>query len=93
MDLLFDPFLLKVAQRISEKIENSFQVKLSARECLQDLSMAPNLSMGHLCFPCFKLAKKLKDNPVKIAKMLADNWSESRNYDSGFVTPGTGRTT
>ncbi len=75
--LLSDPFLIKVAEKISGKIESSFQIKLSVRECFQDLSMVPNLKMGHLCFPCFKLAKQLKSNPGKTASTLAENWTQT----------------
>lgn len=76
MNTPFDPLFVKVAEKISEKIERSFQTKLSTRECLQDLSTVPEIKTGHLCFPCFRLSKKLKNNPKDIAKNLADTWSQ-----------------
>ncbi len=39
--------------------------------------MVPNPQMGHLCFPCFRLAKKLKTHPGEIAGTLADGWTET----------------
>lgn len=74
MNKLFDPLRLKIAELIAAQIEFSFQVEMSPEDCLTDLAIVPNLKMGHLSFPCFKLSKTLKSNPKEIADKLASQW-------------------
>lgn len=77
MNKLFDPLRLQVAEKISQQIEKSFQVKIPAEDCMGDIATVPNLKMGHLSFPCFKLSKELKSNPKEIADKLAGEWTGS----------------
>ncbi|MCB0376868.1 MAG: arginine--tRNA ligase [Bdellovibrionales bacterium] len=75
MKALQDPFRLQVAEQIAQQIAQSFQLKMTAEQCLTDFASVPNIDMGHLAFPCFKLAKELKSNPKEVAEKLSAEWS------------------
>ena len=80
MRALQDPFRSKIAQEISSEIEKAFQLKISPETCLMDLAMVPNLEMGHLAFPCFKLSKELKKSPKDISTDLQAQWQSSEFF-------------
>ena len=44
-----------------------------------DIEIPPNSEMGDYAFPCFNLAKKLKKNPVQIAKELSEKIKPDQN--------------
>ncbi|MCL2217139.1 MAG: arginine--tRNA ligase [Defluviitaleaceae bacterium] len=56
----------------------AIQTQLSAEEILQAIETPPDPKMGHLAFPCFRLAKELKKAPPQIAKELAAKLLENR---------------
>ncbi len=76
MNTLQDPLRNQVAQVIAKQIESAFQIEVSTDSILSDLGPVPNLQMGHMAFPCFKLAKPLGQNPKAIADQLAAQWSD-----------------
>ena len=78
MNPLFDTFRWTLAKEINQKIEESFSISLGTREILMDLTTVPDLKMGHLCFPCFRLSKKLQSNPAEIAGKLAQTWKREK---------------
>ncbi|MEM7646970.1 MAG: arginine--tRNA ligase, partial [Pseudomonadota bacterium] len=81
MNSLFDPLRQKVAETLSQEIENSFQIQISPQDCLNDLAIVPNLKMGHMAFPCFKLAKPAGKNPKEVAETLKEGWNDKSLTD------------
>ncbi len=75
MNTLHDPLRNEIAQLVSEQIDSCFQVSLSKDEIINDFATVPNMKMGHMAFPCFKLSKQLKKNPKEIAEALASQWN------------------
>jgi arginyl-tRNA synthetase len=75
MSIMFDPIKKSISEAISQKITNNFSAQDLTVEKIYDLiTLAPNLKMGHLAFPCFPLAKSLKKAPPMIANELAENF-------------------
>ncbi|MCF6139373.1 arginine--tRNA ligase [Pseudalkalibacillus berkeleyi] len=54
---------------------------LSEEDLKKSLEVPPNREMGDLAFPCFILAKHLKQSPVQIAKELEGKLSSSDVFD------------
>lgn len=75
MNKLQDSLRTQLASLIRQEVDSSFQVQITDDEILNDLASVPNLKLGHLSFPCFKLSKALKKNPKEIAETLAGNWN------------------
>ncbi|MCK4650386.1 arginine--tRNA ligase [Candidatus Pacearchaeota archaeon] len=50
------------------------EVGLDAVEVADLIEVSPRMEMGDFAFPCFSLAKKLKKNPMAIAKDLAEKF-------------------
>ena len=82
MNTLHDPLRVRVSEIISKEVIKSFQKELPAKDIQEDLASVPNLKMGHLAFPCFKLSKELKKNPKEIAETLANHWTESKEFSN-----------
>ncbi len=76
MNPLHDPMRNQIAQLVSQQIDSCFQVTLPVDEVSHDLATVPNMEMGHMAFPCFKLSKQLKKNPKQIADEISQNWSD-----------------
>jgi len=55
--------------------------KLSKKELSDLIESPPNPALGDYAFPTFSLAKKLKKNPVEIAKDLASKKFPGTNFD------------
>ncbi len=81
MNNLQDPLRLKLAEITTQEIEKAFQVKLDPADCVSDFASVPNLKLGHLSFPCFKLSKELKKNPKEIAENLKENWENLEAFE------------
>lgn len=69
--------MLQIKSAIAEKIhENVLLINPSAEITVSDiigmLEYPPDLSMGDLAFPCFKLSKALRRAPVQIAAQIAE---------------------
>lgn len=72
MLILHDKIKVIISQSIATAISSLYpEQTLKAEQIYPMLSEAPNLTMGHLAFPCFNLAKNLKMPPPKIATELA----------------------
>src|SRR3989344_8827201 len=54
---------------------------LKESEILPVLEIPPSKEMGDYSFPCFSLAKILKQNPVEIAKNLAEKIKLSEEFE------------
>lgn len=52
----------------------------SVEEIYKQLSLAPNVELGHVAFPCFLLAKAIKKAPPLVASHIADGLT--KNIDS-----------
>ena len=96
MNQLHDPLRLHVSEMISQEIKSTFDMDLSVGDIQGDLALVPNIKMGHLAFPCFKLSKQLKKNPKEIADTLAGAWKNNEGmseikavgpYLNFFVSP------
>ncbi len=59
----------------------SKETKLRENEIENLLEIPPNLEFGDYAFPCFILAKKHKENPIKIAERLAKNIKLTKNIE------------
>ncbi len=81
MNKLQDPLRQKLAEITTEEIEKAFQLKISPEECLTDFASVPNLKLGHLSFPCFKLSKELQKNPKEIAELLKTQWTNLTPFE------------
>ena len=81
MNKLQDPLRLQLANLISKEIDSTFQMKLNPEDLVSDIASVPNLKMGHLSFPCFKLSKELKKNPKEVADELSSQWSNKDSLD------------
>ena len=67
-----------IAQQISDAIHTLSQdVSLDAATIAQWLEYPPDVSMGDLAFPCFKLSRELRRSPVQIASALAEALADS----------------
>lgn len=55
-----------------EKHLKGFNVELKPGEIADALRVPPSGDMGDYSFPCFILAKPLKQNPAQVAKLFAD---------------------
>ena len=62
---------------------------LSVDEVARWLETPPELSLGDLAFPCFRLAKALRKGPPVIARELAQAIC-SRDWAIRVLTPSTG---
>jgi len=47
-------------------------VPIDSQQIMADLETPPTAEMGDFAFPCFKLAKEMRNSPVKIASELAE---------------------
>ncbi len=65
------PFLKWKQDLASEVAFHLSQSGATPEGIFQELGPPPNLSMGHVAFPCFRLAKELKSNPNHIATQIA----------------------
>jgi len=54
------------------------QTKLPVEEILPSIETPPDPQMGHLAFPCFRIAKEQKKAPPQIASELAAKIEETR---------------
>ena len=57
------------------------ELPLDKQQIAHDLETPPNSEMGDFAFPCFKLAKELKNAPAKIAVELVDKLPASPLFD------------
>ena len=69
--------MLKIKLQIAEKIlvgvkSINADAELTAQDIAGMLEYPPDVTMGDLAFPCFKLSKALRRSPVQIAATIAD---------------------
>lgn len=62
----------QIAERIGEKIKESFGAALPAQEIQGLLEYPPDAQMGDVALPCFALSKTLRRAPAQIASALAE---------------------
>ncbi|MEJ2669659.1 MAG: arginine--tRNA ligase, partial [Gammaproteobacteria bacterium] len=70
---LHNPLVNHLAQRIATGLQAMACSELSVEQIAALLSPAPQLNMGHYAFPCFSLAKALRQAPPAIALKLVDH--------------------
>lgn len=69
------PFF-ELKKKISERVVDVFKhPEITADSIRQELSAPPNIQMGHVALPCFRLSKILKKSSNDIAKELAASLS------------------
>ncbi len=64
---------LNYEKKIAEEIGNALSylgLKKEPKEILDTLTCPPSLEFGDYSFPCFSLAKELKENPIKISEKI-----------------------
>lgn len=59
--------------------------EVTEKEILSEFGVPPNVALGHLAFPCFRIAKLQRKNPHEIAKELS-----AKLAGSGFEAIPTG---
>jgi len=64
-----------------EVIKSVGFLKLNKKELEELIEIPRNLKMGDYALPCFSLAKKLRKNPVEIAKDVADKVKLNGNFE------------
>ena len=72
--------MLKIKLQIAEKIlvgvkSINADAELTAQDIAGMLEYPPDVNMGDLAFPCFKLSKALRRSPVQIAATIAEGLS------------------
>lgn len=68
----------RIADRIVECVHSvSADVQLDANDVAAMLEYPPDLNMGDLAFPCFRLSKLLRRSPVQIAQLLSEVLSDA----------------
>ena len=69
--VMFNPIYKHLSEVIFKAInEMTSEHGLKIEDVYSQLGSAPNLKMGHIAFPCFPLAKALRNAPPKIAGEL-----------------------
>jgi arginyl-tRNA synthetase len=86
--------MLKIKLSIAQKILNGVlsinpDAAMTAEEISQMLEYPPDVNMGDLAFPCFKLSKTLRRSPVQIAATIAEGLAgeeiESAEAVNGYL--------
>lgn len=72
---LRDPLREKLSLILQPQVQKIMGVELKSSDIALELAAVPNLAMGHLAFPCFKLAQATQGNPKSVAEKLVENWS------------------
>jgi len=55
-------------------------VPMDSQQIMADLETPPSAEMGDFAFPCFKLAKEMRNSPAKIAAELAERLPASELF-------------
>ncbi|HAZ12426.1 MAG: arginine--tRNA ligase [Bdellovibrionales bacterium GWA2_49_15] len=84
--LLHQPALKLLAQALRTNIQQLFNIPFEESELYHQIVRAPDLSLGHFAFPCFPLAKMLKQAPPVIAQKLAEAGQFSPEIQSAKAT-------
>ena len=76
-----DTFTEEVCKELSEKIKKLFRIQVAFYEIAQTFSLPPKKEWGHWALPCFFLSKKLKKNPVEVARQIAADINYSALFE------------
>lgn len=72
---------------LAERLETVLaRPELSAATIESELNTPPNLELGHLAFPCFKLAKLFRKSTDVIAKEIAEKFNGAADRGPGNPT-------
>jgi arginyl-tRNA synthetase len=64
----------KIAQVLLDRVKEACpDAELDLQDVVSWLEYPPDVNMGDLAFPCFKLSKLMRRSPVQIASALAEN--------------------
>lgn len=63
--------LLKIKKQLAKIILQEYKIKILPEEIV--FSKTPNLNFGDIAFNTYRLARKIKEDPFKIAKTLSTN--------------------
>jgi arginyl-tRNA synthetase len=68
-----NPLKFSLAKKIKNELSKiSAEHPFSEDKIYDQLISPPNITMGHLSFPCFEAAKVFKRSPAELAKLLAE---------------------
>ena len=70
-------FKEEIAKLLAKELK---ELKTKPEQIKQQLEIPP-LELGDYAFPCFQLAKRLKQNPIEIAKSLAAKTRPTKNIE------------
>ncbi len=70
---------IEIAGLLSNIASEKFGAELSSEQVIELMEYPPDVSMGDIAIPCFKLAKLLRKAPQMIASTIAEN------VDSGII--------
>jgi arginyl-tRNA synthetase len=87
MNAFVDPIRSQLSRLLVQAIQGSFQLETQAEQHFAEFSAPPDIKMGHLCFPCFILAKQLKTNPKQVAESLAQSWPDQSSVSAQPMGP------
>ena len=69
--VLHQPAMNCLAQSLRINVQQLFNISLPETDFYHQIVRAPDISLGHFAFPCFSLAKELKQAPPVLAQKLA----------------------
>ena len=70
---LFNPLKKLIAEHIQTAIKASYDQEISLVEIYNSFSTPPKPELGQIAYPCFPLAKALRQGPPMIAQKIAEN--------------------
>lgn len=82
-DSLKNFIALSIHKSITAEIPNC---NITLAEIINQISVTPQIKLGHFSFPCFSLAKLLKKSPPSIAQTLAENISTQSIFNKCLAT-------
>lgn len=86
MKILHDVFAKHLSNKILDAIGLAFSgTEIPVEEIYQSITEPPNKAMGQFAFPCFPLAKALRNSPVNIAKNLIGHLEEDTIVQSASL--------
>ena len=84
---LFNPIKKLIAEHIKAAIKASYDQEVDLVEIYNSFSTPPKAELGQIAYPCFPLAKALRQGPPMIAQKIVENIDTSTIEELNKVTP------
>jgi arginyl-tRNA synthetase len=86
--ILHDQFRRELAIKLSQEIQETFQVSFPFEKVYSLFGFPPSKEAGDLAFPLFIVSKEAKTNPAMAAKALEANFKELPNFVTKIQAAG-----